>query len=777
MSNVPQYLDNDDDGISVYTLAKGMYNAGFNQINLQARTLPFEEHLFDVVNNTLLPDWRSRDWTDDAVVTIIGEEMKRVQEQMDADAFWHLKYLSDHGSTSNHAPRVSIDSVSYNELEATFSVTTYDADDDTLTYMFNFGDGQISSDETHHYVQDGHYLVSCTVTDNHGVSQTEWLFITIFTNGNFSKAAPTNAATGISLTPTLMWGASSGTTNYEYCYDTSNDNACSSWTSNGTDTSVTLSGLSLNTTYYWQVRATNSSGTIYANGEATSFWRFTTGNLPGAFAKTAPVNAATGISLTPTLSWGTSSRATSYYYCYDTSNNNACSSWMSNGANTSVALSGLSLNTTYYWHVRATNSFGTTYANGAASTFWSFTTGNVPGAFAKTAPANTATGISLTPTLTWGASSGATSYEYCYDTSNDNACSSWTSNGTNTSVALSGLSLNTTYYWHVRAANSFGTTYANGAASTFWSFTTGNVPGAFAKTAPANAATGISLTPTLIWGASSGATSYEYCYDTSNDNACSSWTSIGTNTSVTLSGLSLNTTYYWQVRATNSFGTTYANGEASTFWSFITGDLPGAFAKTAPANAATGISLTPTLTWGASSGATSYEYCYDTSNDNACSSWTSNGANTSVALSGLSLNTTYYWQVRATNSFGATYANGEASTFWSFITGDLPGAFAKTAPANAATGISLTPTLTWGASSGATSYEYCHDTSNDNACSSWTSNGANTSVALSGLSRNTTYYWQARAINVFGTSEADGETWWNFTTSITLRVFLPVVIK
>ncbi len=264
------------------------------------------------------------------------------------------------------------------------------------------------------------------------------------------------------------------------------------------------------------------------------------------------------------------------------------------------------------------------------------------------------------PTLTWGASSGATSYEYCYDTSNDNACSSWTSNGTNTSVALSGLSLNTTYYWHVRAANSFGTTYANGAASTFWSFTTGNVPGAFAKTAPANAATGISLTPTLTWGTSSGATSYEYCYDTSNDNACSSWTSIGTNTSVTLSGLSLNTTYYWQVRAANSFGTTYANGVASTFWSFTTGDLPGAFAKTTPANAATGISLTPTLTWGASSGATSYEYCYDTSNDNACSSWTSNGANTSVALSGLSLNTTYYWQVRAINSFGATYTNGAA---------------------------------------------------------------------------------------------------------------------
>ncbi len=72
--------------------------------NVQARTLPFEEHLFDVVNDTLLPDWRSRNWTDAAVVTKIGEEMKRVQEQMDADAYWHLKYLYDHGCHKQLCP-------------------------------------------------------------------------------------------------------------------------------------------------------------------------------------------------------------------------------------------------------------------------------------------------------------------------------------------------------------------------------------------------------------------------------------------------------------------------------------------------------------------------------------------------------------------------------------------------------------------------------------------------------------------------------------------------
>ena len=95
-----------------------------------------------------------------------------------------------------------------------------------------------------------------------------------------------------------------------------------------------------------------------------------------------------------------------------------------------------------------------------------------PGAFGKTSPANGATGVSTSPTLSWGSSSGATSYEYCYDTSNDNNCSGWTSNGAATSKALSGLTPGVTYYWHVRALNAGGTTYADGSATAFWSFTT-----------------------------------------------------------------------------------------------------------------------------------------------------------------------------------------------------------------------------------------------------------------------------------------------------------------
>jgi hypothetical protein len=95
-----------------------------------------------------------------------------------------------------------------------------------------------------------------------------------------------------------------------------------------------------------------------------------------------------------------------------------------------------------------------------------------PGVFGKTAPTNGSYAFT-NPTLTWGASSGADGYEYCYDTTNNNACdTSWISTGSSTSIGLSGLTNNRTYYWHVRATNSAGTTYADGGA--WWSFTARN---------------------------------------------------------------------------------------------------------------------------------------------------------------------------------------------------------------------------------------------------------------------------------------------------------------
>jgi hypothetical protein len=108
---------------------------------------------------------------------------------------------------------------------------------------------------------------------------------------------------------------------------------------------------------------------------------------------------------------------------------------------------------------------------------------------------------------------------------------------------------------------------------------------------------------------------------------------------------------------------------------------------------------------------------------------------------------------------------------------DSPGAFNKANPANEVTEQYNDLSLTWGTSSGASSYEYCFDTTNNNNCDGiWTTTGTNTQVKLSGLTGGTTYYWQVRARNIAGTSEANEGIWWSFTCKFNL-LYLPMILK
>jgi VCBS repeat-containing protein len=92
-----------------------------------------------------------------------------------------------------------------------------------------------------------------------------------------------------------------------------------------------------------------------------------------------------------------------------------------------------------------------------------------------------------------------------------------------------------------------------------------------------------------------------------------------------------------------------------------------------------------------------------------------------------------------------------------------PGAFGKTSPANNATNVALNTPLTWGTSSDATSYEYCIETDGNNACNgTWTNVGTST-TASPALAAGFTYNWQVRAVGN-GTTDADGGTWWSFST-------------
>ena len=97
----------------------------------------------------------------------------------------------------------------------------------------------------------------------------------------FSKASPENWTVVETTNQSLEWNGSVGAIDYEYCFDTINNDSCdTNWT--GTywpstyNTNSALQDLPLDTTFYWQVRANNTAGTTYANNG--KWWRFTTCN-------------------------------------------------------------------------------------------------------------------------------------------------------------------------------------------------------------------------------------------------------------------------------------------------------------------------------------------------------------------------------------------------------------------------------------------------------------------------------------------------------------------
>lgn len=198
----------------------------------------------------------------------------------------------------------------------------------------------------------------------------------------------------------------------------------------------------------------------------------------------------------------------------------------------------------------------------------------------------------------------------------------------------------------------------------------------------------------------------------------------------------------------------------------------GTVSKSSPANGATNVDTSVTLSWNAYTGTNlnRYRYCIDKTNNSDCDSsggWTAVWSGRSVSLTGLESGVTYYWQVQAVLN-DETKIDADGGSWWSFTTRTVtaPGVFTKTLPPNGATGQSITPTLVWQASANASSYEYCIDTTNNNTCdSNWVSNSTTSVTLATGLGSNITYYWQVRALNSGGVVYADTNNWASFTTA------------
>jgi hypothetical protein len=313
-----------------------------------------------------------------------------------------------------------------------------------------------------------------------------------------------------------------------------------------TSHSVNLTGLTSETTYHYMVSSTDAY-----DSDSSADGTFITSDV------TAPViSAVTATNITATgatITWTTNEPANSQVN-YGTTTGYGSSTTLDATLVTihSVNVTGLTSQTVYHYQVNSADAVG----NPAASVDYTFTT---PDVTAPVISAVTATNIAATgATITWTTDETADSQvEWGLTTSYGSSTTLDTATVTSHSVSLTGLASYKTYHYRVKSSDAAG----NSVPSADFTFITTDVT---APSSPVVTDDGESTTDLTqlhaSWTSSdadSGVTEYQYAIGTtSGGTEVVNWTSVGTNTLVTKTGLSLGagTTYYFTVKAKNGAG-------------------------------------------------------------------------------------------------------------------------------------------------------------------------------------------------------------------------------
>ena len=227
-----------------------------------------------------------------------------------------------------------------------------------------------------------------------------------------------------------------------------------------------------------------------------------------------------------------------------------------------------------------------------------------------------------------------------------------------------GLVPGITYYWRIDEVNEADPN--SPWKGPVWSFT---VP---PKTAydpvPADGAEFVDLDTTLSWTAGFGGKLHTVYIGTDFDEVKDANEGISQGpTKYTPEQLESGKVYYWRVDENDGYAT--YKGEV---WSFTT---PGAVGNPVPANGATDVKITTTLSWTAAESAASHEVFFGTDKDTVRNAdKNSPEYKGSKALGAesfdpgkLFLNATYYWRIDEVDSLGDT----QKGPLWGFTTAEF----------------------------------------------------------------------------------------------------------
>ncbi len=552
----------------------------------------------------------------------------------------------------------------------------------------------------------------------------------------FLPAAPGNfrvtAQTGTSIT--LSWDAQPGLSGYTLRYRVQSSDSWQTWSPDPavTATTATVQGLLPRTSYEFILMATNEAGSEISP------------TIQGATSVNAPTTPANFRSTTQTrnsvtLAWTGQNHLTEYTLQYRTINGE-WQTWPESIAAdaTSVEVTGLTPNTNYEFQLTAVNEAGSALSSTQART--AFPVPTAPADFRSTAQTENSV------TLAWTAQDYLTSYVLQYSKAGEVTWTTWPAPTTDaTSATITGLMENTTYNFRLTAINSRGAETSTITAVTS-AIAPPGVPAQFTSTIRTENSV------ILSWTAQGKLTGYTLRYRKSGDAAWTTWTApVANASSATVTGLTAETAYEFQLTAINVGGSASATTTATT---------PPA--PVVPLTPPTIMSLTPTgssslaVAWTSIQNADSYTIHFSTSPNfvNASTITAISATTTSLALTNLQPGTSYYVRIRAEGS-------GAFSTSpWSTT------AQAATAPAinppvapllfRSAAQTKNSVTLTWAGQSGLTGYTLQYRKSGEANWSAGTNLSPNvTNTTVTGLEAGTNYEFRLTAINAGGSASSE----------------------
>lgn len=232
-----------------------------------------------------------------------------------------------------------------------------------------------------------------------------------------------------------------------------------------TNHSITLTGLTASTQYYYEVSSTNSGGNTTTSPGNGTYYTFTTDPYPPTISG---VNVGSITNISAIITWTTDRLANSTVY-YGNGSPDLTAYDSSFVLDHSITLTDLTPSTLYYFKVSSTNQYGNTTVDPSGAFYYTFTTMMSPLTISVVS-ANNITDTSAT--ITWTTDEPGNSTVTYGNSTSPTLTSSDSNFLTNHSVTLTGLTPATLYYYNVSSTNSEGTTTTSPDIGTYYTFTT-----------------------------------------------------------------------------------------------------------------------------------------------------------------------------------------------------------------------------------------------------------------------------------------------------------------